>query len=161
MHRNGLEKGEEMKCPHCGSNQLNSEYKGAFACGTLTDRNGCYHQTNFCKEFAEFRKPLDSKIQQLESERDALQARVSELESEAEANAWKYNPAMAEAKMEQDAKQMDALKVRVKSLEEAGDGIVKLANDYICLLNAFQHTQMMEEAFERVNKWKQAKESKP
>jgi chromosome segregation ATPase len=56
---------------------------------------------------------------QLESERDALQARVSELESEAEANAWKYNPAMAEAKMEQDAKRIDELQARVNRLEEA------------------------------------------
>lgn len=76
-----------MNCPKCGSNQVNSEYKGAFACGTLTDRNGWYHQTNFCKEFAELRKPLDAQIQQLETERDALQARVNRLEKAGDAMA--------------------------------------------------------------------------
>lgn len=69
-----------MNCPKCGSNLVNSEYKGAFSCGTLTDRNGWYHQTNFCKEFAELRKPLDAQIQQLKSQRDALKARVARLE---------------------------------------------------------------------------------
>jgi hypothetical protein len=53
------------------------------------------------------------------------------------------------------------LKARVKRLEEAGDGIVKLANDYTVLLKAFQHTEMMEDAIDQIERWDEAKESKP
>jgi hypothetical protein len=55
-----------MNCPHCGS--LPTKYPGTFQCGSLTDSGGVLHQTNFCKEFAEFRKPLDQKIADLDSQ---------------------------------------------------------------------------------------------
>lgn len=57
-----------MNCPQCGS--LPAKYLGTFQCGSLTDSGGFLHHTNFCKEFSEFRKPLDAKMKQLECELD-------------------------------------------------------------------------------------------
>lgn len=143
-----------MNCPHCGSNQLNSEYKGAFSCGTLTDRNGWYHQTNFCKEFAEFRKPLDSKIQQLESERDALQARVTSQKCLLD-QRWEM---MRELEVECETKDVSkaveyvkGLKARVKRLEEVGDQMAAWLN---CERNLGNDTYT-------AHLWNKAKESKP
>lgn len=74
-----------MNCPKCGSLQVSSEYHGSFNCGTLTDRRGVLHHTVYCDTLAEFRKPLDAQIKQLESERDALQDRVNRLEEAGDA----------------------------------------------------------------------------
>lgn len=69
-----------MNCPNCGSVPIQSDYPMAFECGTLSDTIGQFHHTTTCHYFGEIRKPLDTQIQQLTSERDELQARVNRLE---------------------------------------------------------------------------------
>jgi len=133
-----------MKCPKCGSEEIARYGKRVhFQCGSYGiggEVDGSFYTSDHCAYIRE--------IADLRTERDALQARVSELESEAEANAWKYNPAMAEAKMEQDAKRIDELQARVKRLEEAGDRMAETLNS---------------EGWESVGQemWNKAKESKP
>lgn len=79
-----------MNCPKCGSNPVGGIWKSFFECGTFTPQIGAvFRHTVLCGQFAQFRKPLDAQIQQLESERDALKARVKELEDYIKSNVQK------------------------------------------------------------------------
>jgi hypothetical protein len=63
-----IERNTEMNCPKCGSKPASSEYNGMFECGTVTDSSGSHHHTVTCQYFSEFRKPLDQKIADLDSQ---------------------------------------------------------------------------------------------
>lgn len=60
---------------------MSLEWANGFACGTLVDRRGQYHHTTNCRYFSEIRKPLDSRIADLETKLANREHRIARLEA--------------------------------------------------------------------------------
>lgn len=123
-------------------------WNGWFECGSWKNPvSEDFFHNKICAGMEQLRKPLDAQIQQLESERDALQARVTSLQSLLD-QRWDMMRELEEVCETKDvAKAVEyikGLKARVKRLEEAGD-----AMKWWCCEP------------ESVSQWNAAKESKP
>ena len=113
-----------MSCQHCGSPRLKS-IDWAFECGSQ-DSGRYPYQSNKCQ--------LRSSIQQLETERDALQNRVTTLQVLWDQRWQMMRELEAVCGTEDVAKAVEyikGLKARVKRLEEALGLVLKMHNDWL------------------------------
>lgn len=69
---------DETKCPFCGSKAYDRDADW-FECGTIRLSEGNFAGTLNCKNLAEFRKPFDAKIEQLERDLNAANERINRM----------------------------------------------------------------------------------
>lgn len=150
-----------MNCPKCGSKPMDLPWNGWFECGSWKNPvSEDFFRNKICAGMEQLRKPLDAQIQQLESERDALQARVTTLQSLLD-QRWEMMRELEEVCETKDvAKAVEyvkGLKSRVKKLEEAGDAL----QSAVVGVEGMTHWQWLATAHEADLKWRAAKETKP
>lgn len=90
-------------CPNCGEDEI--EGTNGFFCGSLEGTSGRVYHTASCMRLKNRPRRSFEVIKQLESERDALQARVKRLEEAGDAMAFGEGEFVQYARVWIDAKE--------------------------------------------------------